>query len=605
MPLSKFTFVIPLIIVLVTYVQKVLGQDCNSISGECIIGNLEINLFNLPDDVISEDTFVSIQDVASGDTITVEPLNLTTLYCDEVSFSLDFSEIYWCNGEGNSFLHGFSLSSESDILEVVGSTFADWIYLESVTGFCSGETFGPGYFHDAFGTDPLLTGNNSSIHVSGVCFDTKSTVSFEAFDSFLTDGDPSDNWGFLCDGPNFACPNFSFDVTLVADTLGAYSESLIFVLTEDGLSGGYGRSNDCIFYIEIPINVECLGCQTEVEISVSEELVCAGDLIELNAEVSNANGGVEYLWNTGEDTRSIIATIDELSVFELTVIDEAGCESSSIITVDPVSNEVQDWEDGLGSWIEGGEDGLITGNETFANSGTHSYLLKDNTETSILTSRSFDLTGLTSVDVAFNYITDGFDTEEEDFWLQVSTDNGESFTTIEEWNFNDEFINLEREFEFVRIEFPFNEQTVFRFRCDASGNNDRLYIDDLDLQICQMATCDDGILNGDELDIDCGGSFCPPCTVGTEPEVGSEFSDEIKIFPNPTTGRAIIIEHDRLEEFSRIGFYRPNGQLFTSRSISPNSSSMTFNLDFPFGFYVMVLSSPERKVYGKLIIVEY
>ena len=43
--------------------------------------------------------------------------------------------------------------------------------------------------------------------------------------------------------------------------------------------------------------------------------------------------------------------------------------------------------------------------------------------------------------------------------------------------------------------------------------------------ICQPATCDDGLKNQDETDVDCGGSECPPCQLGQACEEDSDCAE--------------------------------------------------------------------------------
>ena len=50
----------------------------------------------------------------------------------------------------------------------------------------------------------------------------------------------------------------------------------------------------------------------------------------------------------------------------------------------------------------------------------------------------------------------------------------------------------------------------FRFKADASGNGDFVYIDDVEISTCSDPSCSDGIQNQDETGVDCGGS-CPVC----------------------------------------------------------------------------------------------
>lgn len=183
-------------------------------------------------------------------------------------------------------------------------------------------------------------------------------------------------------------------------------------------------------------------------------------------------------------------------------------------TANCVDVDFNDGENGFGIWNDGGADAALTNNANFANSGTFSFQIKDNTSTSVITSNILDLADAIDIELDFNYITNGFNNSNEDFFLEISTNGGVSFTEVEEWNLGDEFENDIREFETITIPGPFTFNTVLRFRCDASGNNDRVFIDDILIKSCTLGvgTCDDGIQNGDEIGIDCGGSNCNPCT---------------------------------------------------------------------------------------------
>ncbi len=67
-----------------------------------------------------------------------------------------------------------------------------------------------------------------------------------------------------------------------------------------------------------------------------------------------------------------------------------------------------------------------------------------------MTTDNLDLSVYSQIEVQFSYYCRSMDKSSEDFWLQISTDGGSSFDTIEEWN-----------------------------RGDASSNQDRVYIDDV------------------------------------------------------------------------------------------------------------------------------
>ncbi|MEZ2415628.1 hypothetical protein ACA086_11740 [Muriicola sp. E247] len=48
--------------------------------------------------------------------------------------------------------------------------------------------------------------------------------------------------------------------------------------------------------------------------------------------------------------------------------------------------------------------------------------------------------------------------------------------------------------------------------------------DDMDMEPMAMATCSDGIMNGDEEGVDCGGSVCEPCADSTGPDFTGTFA---------------------------------------------------------------------------------
>ena len=63
--------------------------------------------------------------------------------------------------------------------------------------------------------------------------------------------------------------------------------------------------------------------------------------------------------------------------------------------------------------------------------------------------------------------------------LYKSTNGGSSYQTLVSWVSGTDFSNNVREFPSVVITGTFTSNTRFRFRCDASANNDQIYIDDI------------------------------------------------------------------------------------------------------------------------------
>ena len=140
-----------------------------------------------------------------------------------------------------------------------------------------------------------------------------------------------------------------------------------------------------------------------------------------------------------------------------------------------------DFEAGYGNWNDGGGDCFRLNSTVYANSGTVSVRLRDNSGSSFMTSDPLDLSMASSVTISFSYIANSMENG-EDFWLQMST-NGGAFITMEDWIRNIDFDNNVRYNEQVTINGPFTSNIRFRFRCDASSNFDQVYIDDVVVEV--------------------------------------------------------------------------------------------------------------------------
>lgn len=146
------------------------------------------------------------------------------------------------------------------------------------------------------------------------------------------------------------------------------------------------------------------------------------------------------------------------------------------------------FEDAWGLWLDPGSDATRSIYPGYANSGRYCIRLRDNDpNSSFITSKNLHLEVYESLRVEFSFVTAGFDSPEEDFWLQISTDGGNVYQTIEEWNLGDEFLNDFRQAATVVIPGPFTPNTRIRFRCDASANDDQVYLDDIRILGCTVS----------------------------------------------------------------------------------------------------------------------
>jgi len=152
-------------------------------------------------------------------------------------------------------------------------------------------------------------------------------------------------------------------------------------------------------------------------------------------------------------------------------------------TPDSSIEDFENFELGWGIWNDGGADArrnII--DAPYANSPSYCILIRDNTSTSNISTDVLDLSAYSQVNVSFSFIAHSMEVN-EDFFLEVSTDNGSTFSIVESWVSGTDFENSVREFPSVDLN-DFSATTIIRFRCDASSNADRIYLDDISISGC-------------------------------------------------------------------------------------------------------------------------
>jgi hypothetical protein len=149
-----------------------------------------------------------------------------------------------------------------------------------------------------------------------------------------------------------------------------------------------------------------------------------------------------------------------------------------------------------------------------------------------MTTDNLDLSTYEELTVDFSYYARSMDGPAEDFWLQISTNGGASYTTLEEWNRDDEFVNNQRYSDQVVVPGPFTATTRLRFRCDASGNSDWVYIDDVSISGCTTSVSKSATTKAEALND--GGLVAKENSTSKKPELQNDDSDSVfRIYPNP------------------------------------------------------------------------
>ena len=245
-----------------------------------------------------------------------------------------------------------------------------------------------------------------------------------------------------------------------------------------------------------------------------------------------------------------------------------------------------------GIWNDGGSDCRRSANDaTYAYSSPRPVRLRDNTSSSTMTTDNLNLANFEEVTIEFTYLGVSMESG-EDFWLQASVDGGASYQTLVAWASGSDFTNNVREFETVVITGGFTSTTKFRFRCDASANGDRVYIDDVDITGC---------INGsnkliDETDL----------SIHTNKDVITQIID-VNCFPNPAFDYVNIdIESVETGE-SNVAMINTQGKVIDRKIIQTQKGLTRTSFDLnevPAGIYFILINNNGQQMTKKFIVVK-
>jgi hypothetical protein len=183
------------------------------------------------------------------------------------------------------------------------------------------------------------------------------------------------------------------------------------------------------------------------------------------------------------------------------------------------------FESGWDNWEDGGSDCALYTGGTYSYEQTSSIQLRDNSGVaSSMTLSNIDVTPFTQVEVDFYFYVRSMENG-EDFWLRFF--DGSTWTTVATWTQGVDVSNntfYRATINVSSAQYNFAANSGFRFQCDASGNADYIYID----QVTISGNSGTG-RNTDKL-----------IALSTFTRPGDSTSDlfeedEFKIYPNPAS----------------------------------------------------------------------
>jgi hypothetical protein len=266
--------------------------------------------------------------------------------------------------------------------------------------------------------------------------------------------------------------------------------------------------------------------------------------LDLSAYIGN-NIQVRFNRFVGSTWQADIA-IDDVQLFEPaaptcndgiqngdeTGVDCGGSSCAPCSTANVVLNEGY-FETGWDNWQDGGSD---CARVSSANSyeGNYSIRIRDNSGVaSAMTLSNIDVSPYSSVEIDFYFYVFSMENG-EDFWLRFY--DGSTWSTVQTWARgtdieNNTFYNATVTLTPAQYNFAVN--SGFRFQCDASGNQDQIFIDQV--TITGISGSSKG--KGNQLE-----------AVGyaESPEIAEL---DINLYPNPVKGSILNVEIPSLETF--------------------------------------------------------
>ncbi|MEO0789851.1 MAG: T9SS type A sorting domain-containing protein, partial [Bacteroidota bacterium] len=244
------------------------------------------------------------------------------------------------------------------------------------------------------------------------------------------------------------------------------------------------------------------------------------------------------------------------------------------------------FETGWDDWVDGGSDCFrYSGSRSYE--GSFSIRLRDNSGTrSAMTSAVYDLSSYDNAELNFFFFPNSMENG-EDFWVRYN--DGSGWQTIATYASGSEFQNgtfYEATVSMSGNNFNLSSTAQFRIQCDASGNGDQVYIDQI-------------TLTGNPL----GGNNAGNSIVQIPGFVpASEFGIievDLSISPNPANELVTIQAHDPIESYTLTSV---TGQVVMTRKVD-GLERVSFRVsDLPAGIYMVTVTTADEQITQRLVV---
>ncbi len=246
------------------------------------------------------------------------------------------------------------------------------------------------------------------------------------------------------------------------------------------------------------------------------------------------------------------------------------------------------FETGLQGWADGGSD-CARRSTSFSWEGSYSIRLRDNSGVaSSMTSPSYDLAGLGSVEIDFYFYPNSMENG-EDFWVRYN--DGSGWQTVATYASGTSFSNgsfYQATIILDASSYNLTDGAQFRIQCDASANSDQIYVDEITVTGSLSSNSTSGAIVTIE-EIPTAKSY----------DIDNQIEGDVTLSPNPASDLVSVRVAD---EMSLITVFNMHGQEVLRRQYEGVDQA---NLDvrkLGAGVYLINVQTEEEVITERLVI---
>ncbi|HRO73594.1 MAG TPA: T9SS type A sorting domain-containing protein, partial [Saprospiraceae bacterium] len=169
------------------------------------------------------------------------------------------------------------------------------------------------------------------------------------------------------------------------------------------------------------------------------------------------------------------------------------------------------FESGWDDWESSGSNSTRL-KTAYSPEGSYSIQIKGNSSSSAsMTSLLYDLSKYDTIAIEFRVRATGNNTGDG---FSFRYFNGKSWITVQQYIFRQDYTNSLIYSKKIKLKGPLSKESQFRIQMNRENKGSHIYIDAVTIHGItskSKTSCEDGIQNGLETGIDCGGPSCPPC----------------------------------------------------------------------------------------------